>query len=102
MPLCLCAFVTCFIICFYPRISFCDGVWERYVNSNEIRAIASRDDIIWCATSGGLARWDKRDGSYIRFMKHDGLLSNNLSALAIDENNFLWIGYEDMKGAVEL
>ncbi|MBN1893417.1 choice-of-anchor D domain-containing protein [bacterium] len=58
--------------------------WINYSNGNEIRGIASNGDSLWVATSGGLARIDKTDGSLLVYNKtNSGLPSLDLTCVSI-------------------
>ncbi|MBN1290933.1 MAG: T9SS type A sorting domain-containing protein [Candidatus Latescibacteria bacterium] len=94
--ICLCSLT---LLLFLPA-SGNEGIWSHFVNGNDIHKVVSGPEYMWCATSGGLVGWNKRDGSYVHFTKFDGLLSNNLATLAIDHTGALWISYDDVKGAV--
>ena len=70
-----------------------EGVWTTYTNSGHIRAIAPEGDYIWCGIKfGGIMRWDKRDGTYVKYTTVDGLVYNNVEAVAIDHDGVKWFG----------
>jgi len=45
-----------------------------------------------CATENGIIRYDKRDGEIKRYTTNDGLSSNVICSLAIDNNGVKWFG----------
>ena len=47
--------------------------WATYSNGNSVVNIGVQGDYVWCGTSGGLERWDKRDMSCRKFTAADGL-----------------------------
>jgi len=53
-----------------------------------------RDNIMWCATSDGKTGLVRFDGqNWTSYGTGNGLLSNDLAAVAIDSNNNVWISY---------
>jgi hypothetical protein len=64
----------------------------RDLSSPEVRCIAEAvDGTIWFGMSGGgLARW--RDGALTQYRKSDGLPSDDIWCLLLDEHQDLWIG----------
>ncbi len=65
--------------------------WTNYSNGNFVRALARQNNYLWAGGEGGLARWDLEDGSYLKFGVADGLASNWVNALLVDEDNVLWV-----------
>jgi hypothetical protein len=41
-------------------------------------------DVVWAGTPGGVVRWDRSDGNYIKLTAADGLTYNDVRAIAID------------------
>ena len=66
--------------------------WRNYTNGSIIGAIADDGQTIWIATNGGLMKIDKSTDeiSYLN-MANSGLPQNDLKALALDDQNCLWI-----------
>ena len=65
--------------------------WPNYI----IRDIAVEGDYIWCATESGVVKWNKPDGTYIKYTTADGLASNWVFAIAIDADNVIYCGTWD-------
>ena len=40
---------------------FADSPWNLYTDTNYVQDIAVEGDYIWCATWGGVARWNRID-----------------------------------------
>ena len=76
------------------------GIWTNYTNGNYINDIAVEGDFIWCATDVGVVRWNKRDGTYIKYTPTDGLADNDVSAVAVDADNLKWFGLGKWSGGV--
>ena len=72
-----------------------EGIWKNYTKVTDINDIAVEGDYIWCATDGGVVRWNKQDGTYIKYTNKDGLVSNNVYSIAIDIENVKWFGTYD-------
>ncbi len=68
------------------------GTWTSYTSHNDVRAIAFEGNYVWCGTTGGVTRWDKRDGSRRWYSTTDGLISNNVRAVAVDKTGRKWFG----------
>jgi len=86
-----CIFFHCciFIAC---SVSAKD-TWTYYTEADNIKDIALYGDYIWCNTSGGIIRWDKRDTSYVKYTIADGLIENNAGQITVDSKGSLWIGW---------
>lgn len=92
------------IFFFLTNISFSqNSKWENFTDYKKITSIAS-DNItsqIYCASSGGLFVVDHATGKVIKkYTNLNGLISNDLTSLTIDDNEKLWIGASDGSIAV--
>ena len=65
--------------------------WANYTNSNTIQALALEGDYVWAGTSGGLVRWNRRDGSYVKYTLADGLPTNDIWDIALDPKGQKWL-----------
>ncbi|MBN1291560.1 MAG: T9SS type A sorting domain-containing protein [Candidatus Latescibacteria bacterium] len=77
----------------FHKDTFADGVWNYFTQPDEINGIAIDGNFIWCNTSGGVVRWDKRDGSYVKYTAGDGLLKNGGTPISIGLDGLVWCGY---------
>ena len=50
---------------------FCGEIWTRYTSGNCINDIAVDGDYIWCATEGGLYKWNVQNETYEKFTNED-------------------------------
>jgi serine/threonine protein kinase/ligand-binding sensor domain-containing protein len=73
-----------------PKTELSPG-WTNYSNANFVYALAFQDDYLWAGGPGGLVRWNIQDGSYDRFGVSDGLASNWVNDLLVDEDDNLWV-----------
>jgi ligand-binding sensor domain-containing protein len=69
-----------------------DGEWIAHTNGNEINGLAVEGDNIWAATQGGVVRWDRTDGTYVKYTTSDGLADNLVNGAAIDSEGHRWFG----------
>lgn len=76
---------------------FAQKVLQSISTFNEINDIAlSRDgNSVWCATWGGVTRFDIRTSSFTKYTTADGLRDNNVMAIAMDESDRVWCATAD-------
>jgi ligand-binding sensor domain-containing protein len=55
--------------------------------------IEDKNGNIWCGTTGGITRIDKK--SFRSFGEKDGLISLDVWSMAVDDNGMIWIGTID-------
>ncbi|MBN1291720.1 MAG: T9SS type A sorting domain-containing protein [Candidatus Latescibacteria bacterium] len=55
----------CFILSVFTLHA--EGRWTNYPQTNWIQRIAVDDEYVWAATSTGIVRWTKRDGTFTKF-----------------------------------
>ncbi|MFC1693363.1 two-component regulator propeller domain-containing protein [Candidatus Latescibacterota bacterium] len=72
-----------------------DGVWNYYINGNDIRDIAVHGDYIWCATNGSLMKWNRYDATHVQYTKRDGLMSSRVDFIEFDSDGYAWLGYDE-------
>lgn len=70
------------------------GQWQNYSNMKEINDIVSHDNIIWAATSGGVFSTNLSEYDNL-LTKSEGLSSQNITAIAVDQQNQIWLGTDD-------
>lgn len=69
------------------------GTWRTHASGNWVNALAVESNTLWTATTGGVMRWNMTDGSYVQYLRpQDGLLSNQVHAIAIDSAGHKWFG----------
>jgi len=67
-----------------------EGAWTAYTNGNEVNALLVEGDYVWAATQGGVVRWDRTDGSHVKYTTIDGLADNLVNAVATDNAGHKW------------
>lgn len=68
------------------------GEWKTYTDMKNVRSIVVADGQIWAATSGGAFRYDVTNSSFRRFTNIDGLSTIDVTAIAKDEANQIYVG----------
>ncbi|MFC1508683.1 two-component regulator propeller domain-containing protein [Candidatus Omnitrophota bacterium] len=84
--------VFCFSVSVLSGEAHGKGTWEIFTSTRNIMDIASQGDFIWIATDGGVVRWNKHDKTFVKFTIDDGLLHNNVMAVAPSHDGSVWFG----------
>ncbi|MEO0132186.1 MAG: two-component regulator propeller domain-containing protein [candidate division WOR-3 bacterium] len=67
--------------------------WHTYTNTNFIHQILGDSNYLYCATNGGLVKFELSSKNFIKFITNtEGLLSNRVYRIAFDFNNNIWVG----------
>ena len=69
--------------------------WKTFTSSREIRAMGYTQNHLWCATEGGLIVLDIATGLFEKWTNTEGLASTNLTCIAKDKKNNIWIGSQE-------
>ncbi|MBK7158019.1 MAG: hypothetical protein IPH77_05535 [Ignavibacteria bacterium] len=72
--------------------------WENYTDLKIITSVTADTDshLIFCASKGGLFSVDAITGKVIKkYTNLDGLISNDLTSLTVDNKRRLWVGASD-------
>lgn len=71
--------------------------WNIYTSFKEVTNITTSNDMVWVATTGGLFSFsiNSPSTSINKYTSQDGLLSNQLNAVAIDNFGNVWSGGSD-------
>ncbi len=65
--------------------------WKTFASTNAVRDISMVDGEIWAATGGGLVIINPQDLSTSVVTNADGLLSNDLTRILVDDNSDVWL-----------
>lgn len=68
------------------------GRWKNFTSMTEVRAIARAGDTYWVATRGGLFAWNRAESVFNQLTNAEGLLSLDLTAVAVDNRGDVWTG----------
>jgi ligand-binding sensor domain-containing protein len=69
------------------------GDWTTFISQNDVRDIVIVDGNIWCATSGGVFRYDPAAGVYDQYHNTNGLSSLDAKTIAVDRAGNIWVGF---------
>ena len=68
------------------------GVWKNYTSMKDVSALTRSGHTFWAATGGGLFGWNEQTNQFVQLTSADGLLSINLTAVAVDSSGAVWAG----------
>jgi ligand-binding sensor domain-containing protein len=68
------------------------GDWQNFTYSDDSNDIVADSQFIWCATTGGLIRYDIETGELKKFLNSDGLGDIELWSVEIDTAGALFAG----------
>lgn len=71
------------------------GDWTTFTSQTDVRDLLLVGDAIWCATNGGVFRYNIATGDYTLFNNTNGLTSIDARSLAIDQKGRIWVGFTD-------
>ena len=90
--------ISSLIFVFSSEIFSQNQKWENFTDYKNITSVATdpQSTIIYCASKGGLYSVDAVSGNVQnKYTNLNGLLSNDLTSLSVDNNRRLWIGASD-------
>ena len=76
------------------------GTWKNYTDMKSVRSVATDGAAVWAATSGGGFLFNPADSSYQKFTNSEGLTSNDVTAILIDNAGRIWMG--QASGALDM
>jgi len=71
------------------------GDWTTFTNQGDVRDLLINEDDIWCATNGGVFRYEISNGEYHQFNNTNGMSAIDAQAIEIDKQGKIWIGFSD-------
>ncbi len=76
--------------------------WEVFTSFNLVKKVAVKQNQVWAASTGGLFSFDAVSPSSTikKFTTQDGMITNELSAVYVDNSGNIWTGSND--GVVSL
>ncbi|MFA6108115.1 MAG: two-component regulator propeller domain-containing protein [Candidatus Latescibacterota bacterium] len=72
------------------------GAWTAYTSMRQLTDLVIDGSSVWAISPGGVLRLDRQAGVYHRYTRLDGLASNRVSSLTVDERGDLWFGTTDL------
>ncbi len=76
------------------------GRWRNFTDMKSVAAIDVRADAAWAATTGGAFAYMFPSSGFQKYTNSEGLSSNELSAVSIDQAGRIWLGSTD--GSISL
>lgn len=64
--------------------------WYTFTNADEVRKMALSGDDIWCATNGGILRFNVNSQEFIKYTNIDGLSKIDIRTIATDRHGNIW------------
>ncbi len=65
--------------------------WQNYTDKKFVNDVTIKESVVWSASNGGaFGFW--QDSSYLSLTKSEGIASNLITAVEIDEKNNIWFG----------
>ncbi|MBS1518690.1 MAG: hypothetical protein JSS91_11440 [Bacteroidetes bacterium] len=83
---------------FLPEVFSQNSKWENYTDFKTVTSLAfdSSQNRIYCASRGGLFVVQNSSGNILtKYTNLNGLINNDISSIALDNNGKLWIGATD-------
>ncbi|MFC1550338.1 hypothetical protein ACFL46_03515 [Candidatus Neomarinimicrobiota bacterium] len=77
------------------------GDWKSYTSPLHVKSLIEHEDKIICATGGGLLVYDSQTHFFDTKTTIDDLLGTNLSAIAVDQFDNIWVGGDSPRGFVQ-
>ena len=69
------------------------GIWETFLNGNEMRDLVAVEDVLYIATTGGAVRF--ADGEFTQWNREPfGILSDSVRVVAQSPEGEIWFGTE--------
>lgn len=72
------------------------GAWSNFTLSRDVTALAfdAKANRLWAGTTSGLVAWDVAARTSEKFTVADGLLTNYITAVAVDAQGQVWVGHD--------
>ncbi len=81
---------------FFSKILGQSGNWQTITNKSSIGDITIKDNLLICATNGGVLIFDRNNEEYVgSFTNTENLSHNHPIQVEIDDNNNLWFGLQN-------
>src|SRR3989339_2028376 len=67
----------------------------QYTNNTYVTGVVKMDKFVFCATKGGLIKWDTEAKKYEEITTAQGLITNVLTDVVIDGDNKIWVSSKE-------
>lgn len=76
-----------------PIVEKLGNAWQTHAGVNLASSMVMRDGVLWTASgNGGVVAWDTGSGQFKQYTINDGLCTNQISSLALSNDNQIWAG----------
>ncbi len=80
-----------FLLLLFPALdAYAAGKWTTLTNPDYINMVVQEGDTLWCATEGGIVRFDMCTATFRVFTRDDGLTGHRISRVYIGRNGTKW------------
>ncbi len=86
------ACIAFFVFLFITHSLQAEPTVTMYTSGNGIQDMVFSNEFIFCATTGGVVKWDTRDMSYKKYTLADGLPENSINTVANSPDGKVWCG----------
>ncbi|MBN1290852.1 MAG: T9SS type A sorting domain-containing protein [Candidatus Latescibacteria bacterium] len=87
--------ITIIILLYFATSIFAESAWTQYPCAQNIQDIAFEGQYVWCATDGGVIRWNKQDGTHTILTTNYGLANNYVKSVFVDSDGVKWFGTDN-------
>ncbi len=84
----LCLFILIGLLSFHARTQ----TWKNYTCMKSVAAMTVSNSTLWAATGGGVFSYTPASGIIKQYNNSEGVPSNNLTAIAVDTAQRIWVG----------
>jgi len=77
-----------------------NGIWKNFTDMKTTNIVGTDGNLILAATNGGAYIFNQTDSTYKRLTKSEGLQSQSLTAMVLNNNNQIWFGADN--GAINI
>ncbi len=68
------------------------GPWRTFTNQRGVQKLLAHGNTLWAGTTGGLLAFNPDSGTGAAYTNENGLTSNDVMALAADDQGRIWLG----------
>ncbi|MDP6532760.1 MAG: hypothetical protein QGH89_02890 [Candidatus Marinimicrobia bacterium] len=78
------------------------GDWDSFTSPLNVRMMVETGDSVYCATDGGILKFDSKTASFETFTNLHGLSGTDIAAVAMDKRNMIWVGGASPDGFIDI
>ena len=90
--------ILVFLSLLLSTAAFTDGEWAYFVSMNDLKAVDVHGADVWCASTNGVIRWNRADGTYRKYYSCDGIPFSKIDNVLDGENESIYFStYEKIE-----